>query len=87
MSPSSVRTATAQLDSPRIITPSMTAWPPMYRGWFDDGIVLAPVGGLGTREECQAFFLATLVAFWALAYRRWKRSTRPPVSTSFCLPV
>ena len=25
--------------------------------------------------------------FFALAARRWKRSTRPPVSTSFCLPV
>jgi len=23
----------------------------------------------------------------AFSSRRWKRSTRPPVSTSFCLPV
>ena len=29
MSPSGVRTATAQVRSPRIITPSTTAWPPM----------------------------------------------------------
>src|SRR5919199_6494386 len=28
MSPSGFRTATAQLDGPRIITPSRTAWPP-----------------------------------------------------------
>jgi hypothetical protein len=25
--------------------------------------------------------------FERFAARRWKRSTRPPVSTSFCLPV
>ena len=29
MSPSGVRTATAHVRSPRIMTPSMTAWPPM----------------------------------------------------------
>ena len=29
IAPSGMRTATAQLCSPRIITPSMTAWPPM----------------------------------------------------------
>jgi hypothetical protein len=29
ISPSGVRTATAQVREPRIITPSMTAWPPM----------------------------------------------------------
>src|SRR5262249_29257324 len=44
----------------------------------------AHVAGLGlTRggrhDRCYFFF--------AFAYRRWKRSTRPPVSTSFCLPV
>src|SRR3954447_12291709 len=33
MSPSGVRTATAHAVSPRIITPSTTACPPMYRGW------------------------------------------------------
>src|SRR4051794_15607132 len=33
MAPSGVRTATAQAVSPRIITPSTTACPPMYRGW------------------------------------------------------
>ena len=32
ISPSGVRTATAQVRGPRIITPSMTAWPPMKRG-------------------------------------------------------
>ena len=29
MSPSGVRTAMAQVEAPRIITPSTTAWPPM----------------------------------------------------------
>ena len=29
MSPSGLRTATAQLDGERIITPSRTAWPPI----------------------------------------------------------
>src|SRR5713101_7128014 len=32
MSPSNVRMATAHVRSPRIMTPSTTAWPPMYRG-------------------------------------------------------
>src|SRR5581483_9404044 len=43
-----------------------------------------------------AAFLAAEAAFWAAwafctaavaAWRRWKRSTRPAVSTTFCLPV
>ena len=93
--PSGVRTATAQTETPRIITPSSTAWPPtgasrlatsapsgMRRGSppFPEGsswdASAEPDGGL-TR-----YFPAL-----CLAARRWKRSTRPPVSTSFCLPV
>ena len=42
MSPSGLRTATAQFDGPRIITPSRTAWPPMF-----DIEVLSALGAPG----------------------------------------
>ena len=71
MSPSGVRTATAHVVAPRIITPSMTAWPPMYFG-CSEMVRLLDAGSAG---------------YFFFAYRLLKRSTRPPVSTSFCLPV
>ena len=42
-----------------------------------------PIGGLPSAPP------ATRASYplEARASRRWKRSTRPPVSTSFCLPV
>jgi hypothetical protein len=65
MPPSGLRTATAQLDGLRIITPSSTAWPPIA--------ALIPV--------------SEVYCLPARSSRRWKRSTRPPESTSFCFPV
>ena len=82
MSPSGVRTATAHVDSPRIMTPSTTAWPPMYRGCL--AILDAPPRA---RARGPGLLPALLLGLGLFAYRRWKRSTRPPVSTSFCLPV
>ena len=42
-----------------------------------------PMGGLSLRAARHAGGYP----LEARASRRWKRSTRPPVSTSFCLPV
>ena len=67
IAPSGLRTATAQLDGERIITPSRTAWPP-----------IAVLIACYSEEEARVFCAFQL---------RWKRSTRPPVSISFCLPV
>ena len=55
MLPSSVRTATAHEDSPRIITPSTTACPPMYRGCV--GHATLP-SGLAASGELAFFLLA-----------------------------
>ena len=66
ISPSGLRTATAQLRGPRIITPSRTAWPPM--AWLIWS---------GARRARRAP---------AFSSRRWKRSTRPPVSTASASP-
>ena len=100
MPPSSRRTATPQNDRPRIMTPSTTAWPP-YRpfpeprgGAHSDTSSLLTADGnaresqagpwTGTANEgsCRDYLFAV-----ALRYFLLKRSTRPPVSTSFCLPV
>ncbi len=93
--PSGVRTATAQTETPRIITPSSTAWPPTGASRL---ATRAPSGirsgspPLAEEEDWDACAEPTggLTAYFptlCLAARRWKRSTRPPVSTSFCLPV
>src|SRR5215203_3732540 len=50
MSPSGFRTATDQADGPRIITPSRTAWPPMWAlMWLFS--LLGPAGLLETPLE------------------------------------
>ncbi len=97
------RTATAHVETPRIITPSSTAWPPTGAsreatsgGCCEGGDVdgdgsLAGGGPADGRSGsgCAAdiggrgYFLSS----WRLAARRLKRSTRPPVSTSFWRPV
>ena len=46
---------------------------------LEDGLA---ADGLATRS-----YAAERAARSAFSSRRWKRSTRPPVSTSFCLPV
>ena len=87
--PSGVRTATAQVETPRIITPSSTAWPPTGASRLRDQGAVGQAGLVGhdrwigrARGGLQRYAAAA-----RLAARRWKRSTRPPVSTSFCLPV
>ena len=88
ISPSGLRTATAQVETPRIITPSSTAWPPT-------GASLVPTGrpsGIRTASTAVPSDPLTLNGESpgqrpARAWRRLNRSTRPPVSTSFCLPV
>ena len=110
ISPSGLRTATAQVETPRIITPSSTAWPPTGASRFAtrapsgmrSGSAPLPdscVRGSSLRSECSAGWRgsgltrrslraqAYFRALACLAARRWNRSTRPPVSTSFCLPV
>ncbi len=103
-----LRTATAQLQTPRIITPSSTACPPTRRVAL--GVQLrSPNRRLPSSDSARATVSArpsssahrrpgaTTSSYWAdrvcaecrrpLATLRWKRSTRPPVSMSFCLPV
>jgi hypothetical protein len=76
------RTATAHAEAPRIMTPSMTAWPPMGASRAEDRAMPNGSAGRAARwSEDQA------EPRWRRAARRWKRSTRPPVSTSFCRPV
>ena len=51
---------------------------------------IRPVAGRSRRRDCgepTSGLTDYLPALACLAARRWKRSTRPPVSTSFCLPV
>ena len=97
-----LRTATAQCATPRIITPSSTACPPtgasrwafsappsaplsiststgVVAGAAASEVGIGPLGGLGLS--------AAAAPLTALATRRWKRSTRPPVSISFWRPV
>ena len=80
---SGMRTATAHVETPRIITPSSTACPPTGRS--------RPAtrgSGAGSRcASCAAANGGSYVPGWRLAARRLKRSTRPPVSTSFWRPV
>ena len=82
------RTATAQCETPRIITPSSTAWPPTGRS---RGAISAPSASLvctGSGPATGAVAdTAGQPARRRLAARRWKRSTRPPLSTSFWRPV
>ena len=90
ISPSGVRQATAQVETPRIITPSSTAWPPT--GASPDGDRLAVRHPLGLRRRPRARPVHRGIdgpeaQRARLAARRRNRSTRPPVSTSFCLPV
>ena len=112
-----LRTATAQLETPRIITPSSTACPPTGASrWAlsspSSSTSAAPARSAaagGARRRASAARVARdgspasrrpdarTSAYCAdracaecrrpLATRRWKRSTRPPVSISFCLPV
>ena len=52
---------------------------PLTQGqWTEAFLAPAPRPPAGSRNYFPALCLAA---------RRWKRSTRPPVSTSFCLPV
>ncbi len=93
ISPSGVRTATAQIETPRIITPSSTAWPPTGASRLATRAPSGMRSGSAPFEETAACgeppsgLTAYLPALACLAARRWNRSTRPPVSTSFCLPV
>jgi hypothetical protein len=43
-------------------------------------------GAAGAAGAAAAAGAVDLPACW-FAYRRWNRSTRPPVSMSFCYPV
>ena len=88
-----LRTATAQVEMPRIITPSSTAWPPTGASRW---AISSPSGmRTGSAADCDArgAVACTRPAYEAawealrLAARRWKRSTRPPESTSFWRPV
>ena len=54
---------------------------------FDDPLVLAGAGTVGIELEEDAPDADARCARSAFSSRRWKRSTRPPVSTSFCFPV
>jgi hypothetical protein len=74
------RTATAHVETPRIITPSSTAWPPTAASRWRSGASGLLHSVVGSRRDWSGYRAA-------LGRRRWKRSTRPPVSTSFCLPV
>ena len=74
MSPSGVRTATAQVVA-------------AHHHAFDDGLA-THVGLVASLLPCFGWSLMALLRrYFFLAYRLLKRSTRPPVSTSFCLPV
>ena len=78
---------TAQVETPRIITPSRTAWPPTGASrWALERTARSRHRScIGSRRAADVS--AQAPPRWRLAARRWKRSTRPPVSTSFCLPV
>ncbi len=75
------RTATDQVRTPRIITPSSTACPPIG----------ASRSALPTPRDVRVlgtYLVRGWLRGWRLrATRRWKRSTRPPVSISFWRPV
>ena len=77
-----LRTATAHVETPRIITPSSTAWPPTGASRW---AMSAPSGSLVSSVVEAPGDAVTLMSYLPrrLAARRWKRSTRPPVSTSF----
>jgi hypothetical protein len=83
-----LRTATAHVEIPRIITPSRTAWPPTGASRC---AIRAPSGSRVSSAAARVSSVAaTAVGAYRclrLAARRWKRSTRPPVSTSFWRPV
>ena len=93
ISPSGLRTATAQVETPRIITPSSTAWPPTGASREATGMpsgirapsMLGPP--LDDRRGSAAVSHGRAQPRLLRAALRLKRSTRPPVSTSFCLPV
>ena len=87
-----LRTATAQVETPRIITPSSTAWPPTGASREATGMpsgIRGRVGSmvLGGRAVGARSAEVAAQSRRLRAARRLKRSTRPPVSTSFCLPV
>ena len=73
ISSSGVRTATAHVETPRIITPSRTAWPPIGASF---------AAKVRSRSSLMKGGFGYLLG-WRLAARRLNRSTRPPVSTSF----
>jgi len=91
-----LRTAIAQVRTPRIMTPSRTAWPPtgasrvVFRVSWTSPVTgrSRSIGSAGARVGTKASGgpgVATTyreaAARWRLlATRRWKRSTRPPVS-------
>ena len=93
-SPSGVRTATAQVEMPRIITPSSTACPPTGASRLATRAPSGMRSGSAPFDETASAcaeppsgLTAYFPALACFAARRWNRSTRPPVSTSFCLPV
>ena len=91
-SPPGRRQATANERGERIITPSMTAWPPTLQG-FGSGLIRS--AGARRRRRfapsgANAHFAVSSAPVPRAAsrpYLRLKRSMRPAESTSFCLPV
>ena len=75
--PSGRRQTTVKDAGERIITPSMTAWPPT------SGRFASPTAAAASRPTAAYPWPWPLVRPYFLL----KRSTRPALSSSFCLPV
>ena len=86
MMPSGRRAATAQASGARIMTPSMTAWPPTDApGDLLNYDSVSASGSGAASTSASAAGAAFFVEVWP--YRLRNRSTRPVVSTRICLPV
>src|SRR5262250_564504 len=67
------------------MTPSITAWPPTR---ISSSLELN-AHEVAVSMKCLTYFRITDLPqeTFVFLYLRWNRSTRPAVSTSFCLPV